>query len=187
MGLEKVIEKIQKEGKEKIAVILQDAEKQVEQILQTKQKMLDEISAKKKQELTRQIDTLKAQEESSVEIEIKKIRLNAEKDVLTLTYQECLHALSTLPHETMISFLLEKVEKELPEAASIYSNKRDEPIVRSLTKIPYGGEIEILGGIVAENKDKTLKVDLRYETIAEQVWDRSLKEIAEKLFTQEKP
>jgi vacuolar-type H+-ATPase subunit E/Vma4 len=35
---------------------------------------------------------------------------------------------------------------------------------------------------VAENKDKTMKIDYRYEMIAEIVWDRSLKEIAEKLF-----
>ena len=44
MGLEKVIEKIQKEGKEKITSILQDAEKQAAQILQTKQKMVEELS-----------------------------------------------------------------------------------------------------------------------------------------------
>ncbi len=38
MGLEKVIENIQKEGKEKIKSILHDAETQADQILQTKQK-----------------------------------------------------------------------------------------------------------------------------------------------------
>ena len=183
MGLEKVIEKIQNEGKEKITSILQDAEKQVAQILQVKQRTLEEIALQKKKELEKQIQALKTQEESSVEIEIKKIKLNAQKEVLDQTYQDCLHALSALPHEKMISFLLKKVEKELPEAASIYSNKRDEPVVRSQTKITYSGQIEVLGGIIVENKEKTLKVDLRYETIAALVWDHSLKEIAEQLFT----
>jgi V/A-type H+-transporting ATPase subunit E len=83
----------------------------------------------------------------------------------------------------MVSFLLKKIEKELPEATYVYSNKRDETSVRSQTKIIYGGSIETLGGIVVENKEKTLKVDYRYETIAELIWDRSLKDIAEKLFT----
>jgi vacuolar-type H+-ATPase subunit E/Vma4 len=36
---------------------------------------------------------------------------------------------------------------------------------------------------VVENKEKTMKLDYRYEMIAETVWDRSLKEIAEKLFS----
>jgi V/A-type H+-transporting ATPase subunit E len=182
MGLEKVIEKIQKEGTDKITTIVKDAEKQAAQILQAKQKTVEELSVKKRQELEKQIESLKNQEASGVEIEVKKIRLNAEKDVLNATYQESLQALSFLPHETMISSLLKKVEKELPEAAYIYSNKRDEPLVRSKTTIAYGGSIETLGGIIVENKEKTLQVDYQYETIAEIVWDRSLKEIAEKLF-----
>jgi V/A-type H+-transporting ATPase subunit E len=182
MGLEKVIEKIKIEGQEKVAHILQDAEKQAADIIQTKQKMMDEASANRKQELEKQIVSLKTQEESSLEIEVKKIKLNAEKDVLNTTYQECLNALSALPHEKMISFLLQKIEKELPEAAYVYSNKRDETFVRSHAKITYGGSLEILGGIVVENEEKTLTVDYRYETIAELVWDRLLKDIAEKLF-----
>jgi V/A-type H+-transporting ATPase subunit E len=183
MGLDKVIENIQKEGKEKITHILQDAEIQAALILEAKQKTIDETSVKKKQELEKQIDVLKTQESSSVEIDVKKIRLNAEKDILSQTYQECLQTLSSLPHKTIISSLLKNVHKELPEVAYIYSNARDEPIVRSLTKISYGGSIDTLGGITVENKDKTLKIDYRYETIAELVWERSLKEIAEKLFT----
>jgi len=183
MGLDKVIENIQKEGKEKITSILQDAEKQAVLILETKQKMINEISLKKKLELEKQINLLKIQEESSVEIEVRKIRLNAEKDILLHTYQECLNTLSSLPHETIISSLLKKVQKELPEAAYIYSSKRDEKIVRSQTKIPYGGSIDTLGGIIVENKEKNLKLDYRYETIAEHVWEHSLKEIAKKLFT----
>jgi V/A-type H+-transporting ATPase subunit E len=182
MGLEKVIEKIQKEGKEKITSMLQDAEKQAAQILQTKQKMVEELSVKKKQETEKQIESLKIQEESGMEIEAKKIRLKTEKDIFNITYQECLVALSSLPHEKVISSLMKSVKEELPEAAYIYSNKRDAPLVRSLSTLSYGGSIECLGGIVVENKDKTMKIDYRYEMIAEIVWDRSLKEIAEKLF-----
>jgi V/A-type H+-transporting ATPase subunit E len=182
MGLENVIEKIQNEGKEKVTTILQDAEKQAAQMLRTKHTMIEELTVKKRKELEHQITMMKNQEESSMEIEVKKIKLNAEKDVLNQTYQECLNALSTLPHETMISSLLKKAETELPDAAFISSNTRDEPIVRSKTKITYRGPIETLGGIIVENKEQTMKIDYRYETIAELVWDRSLKEIANKLF-----
>ncbi len=57
------------------------------------------------------------------------------------------------------------------------------PSFESQTKIPYGGTIDTLGGIIVENKERTLKIDYQYETIAELVWERSLKEIAKKLFT----
>ncbi len=183
MGLEKVIENIQNEGKEKINAILHDAETQAAQILSGKQKTLAETAENKKIELEKYINLLKAQEESSVEIEVKKIRLNAEKDILNQTYQESLAALSTLPHEKILSALLKKAQQELPQAAFVYSNKRDEAVVQSLTTIPYGGTIDGLGGIILENKEKTLKLDYRYETIAELVWEHSLKEIAKKLFS----
>src|SRR5512136_1925552 len=127
MGLDNVIDNIQKEGKEKITHILQDEEKQAALILEAKQKTIAEASVKRKQELEKQIDVLKTQEESSIEIEIKKIRLNAEKDILSQTYQECLQTLSSLPHKTIISSFLKNISKDLPDAACIYSTIRDEP------------------------------------------------------------
>jgi len=182
MGLEKVIEQIEKDGEEKIRNLLQDAEKQADQILQKTQKELEEKSVQKKQETEKQITALQTQEKSAVEIEAKKIRLNAKKDILAVAYQQCLDSLQSLPHETILDALIRDIQKEMPEAAVIYSNKRDEKIVRSLTTLRYGGVIECLGGVVAENTEKTLTVDFRYETIAAAVWDHSLKEIAEKLF-----
>jgi V/A-type H+/Na+-transporting ATPase subunit E len=182
MGLEKVIEKIQKEGEEKISTIRQDADKQAAQILQTTKKNIEEVSLKKKQETEKQIESMKNQEISGIEIEEKKIRLNAEKDILNKTYQDCLIALQALPHEKIITSMLKMAKKELPTATVIYSNKRDEPLVRSQSIFSYGGTIECLGGIVVENPDKTITLDYRYETIATTVWDHSMKEIADKLF-----
>jgi len=183
MGLEKVIENIQKEGKEKITGILQDAEKQAAQMLESKQQTIDETAQKKRQELEKQITLLRTQEESSVEIEVKKIRLNAEKDILTQTYQECLDALAQLPPEKILTSLLLQTKKELPEAAFVYSNKRDEAFIRSHSDLSYGGPIETIGGLIVENKEQNLKLDYRYETIAELVWERFLKEIAKQLFS----
>ena len=182
MGLEKVIEQIEKDGEEKTRKLLQDTEKQAAQILHTMQRELEEKSVQKKQETEKQVTALQTQEKSAVEIEAKKIRLHAEKDILTSTYQQCLASLKSLPHETILSALVRNIQKEMPEAAVIYSNKRDEPVVRSLTTLRYGGAIECLGGVIAENTEKTLTVDFRYETIAADVWEHSLKEIAQNLF-----
>jgi V/A-type H+-transporting ATPase subunit E len=182
MGLEKVIERIEKEGEDKITGILQDAEKQAALLLQNAQQRIDELSVKQRQDAEKHMSALKMQERSSIEIEAKKVRLNMEKEILHTTYEDCLTALQSLPHEKILSSLLKRVREELPDAAYLYSSKRDETLIRSLSKIPYDDSIECIGGIVVENTDKTLKLDYRYETIAETVWDHSLKEIAEKLF-----
>jgi V/A-type H+-transporting ATPase subunit E len=146
------------------------------------QKTLEVQGAKKRQEIEKQIEALQIQEKSALEIEAKKIRLNAEKHILATTYQQCLGSLQSLPHEKILSALIQKILQEMPEATLIYSNKRDETAVRRLSSLSYGGVIDCLGGVVAENAEKTIKVDFRYETIAAAVWERSLKEIAEKLF-----
>jgi hypothetical protein len=44
MGLEKVIERIEKEGEDKITGILQDAEKQAALLLQNAQQRIDELN-----------------------------------------------------------------------------------------------------------------------------------------------
>jgi len=182
MGLDKVIERIEKEGDERGKSVIRDAENQAEQIIQKARKTIDETYALKKQELEKQLKTFRLQEQSGIEIEAKKIRLNAEKEILDMTYQDCLTALQSLPHEKILSSLLKKVKEEMPEAVYIYSNKRDESIVRSLSELTYENNIECIGGIVLENKDRTLKLDYLYETIAMIIWDQYLGEIADKLF-----
>jgi V/A-type H+-transporting ATPase subunit E len=182
MGLEKVIEQIQQEGDEKIKNLLQEAERQAAHILETANKELEEQSVQRKQETQRQLLALKTQEKSATEIEAKKIRLTAEKDILTQTYQLCLASLASLPPGPLLTALVRNIQQELPEAAVIYSNARDEAAVRSLSTLRYGGTIDCLGGVVAENAEKTLTVDFRYERIAAVVWERFLKEIAQGLF-----
>lgn len=181
MGLEKVIARIEKEGEEKVKSIIHNSEKQAEQIIKNAQIALDQSSIIKKQELERQIKTFTLQEKSITEIETKKIRLNAEKEILDTTYQDCLTALQLLQHEKIIKSLLSKVNEELPEAFYIYSNKRDKSTVKSLSKLTFKDVIDCIGGIVVENKDMTLKLDYRYETIANTIWDKYLGEIADKL------
>jgi V/A-type H+-transporting ATPase subunit E len=182
MGLEKVIERIQREGEEKINSILQDAEKQAAELLQKTQKNLDAVFVKHREDAEKQIEAWRVQEKSGIEIEAKKIRLSAEKDILNLTYHECLAALESLPYQQILAALIKNATEELPEAAFIFSNKRDESLVQSLSNLSYAGSIECLGGIVVENNEHTLKLDYQYETIAALVWEKNLKEIAEKIF-----
>lgn len=182
MGLEKVIEQIDQEGNQKISTILHDAEMQAAEILQKTHERLDALSSKRKKETEQHIALMKIQDQSSVDIEAKKIRLNAEKDVLQQTFQESLAALASLPHEKILTILLNNIQKEMPDAAYISSNKRDEFFVRSHSKLTYASTIDCLGGIIVENSNHTMQLDYRYDTIAATVWEASLKEIADTLF-----
>jgi len=178
MGLDNVITKVQHDGDETAKKLISDAETQAEKTLADARRHAEELLAKKKEETDRQIKALKIQEENSLEIEKKKIRLNAEKDVLQAAFRNCLTALQGLPRDKILMALLAKAGKELPDAAYVSANAKDAPVVRQLSKLQYAGTIDCQGGIIVENKDRTLKLDLRYETLAASVWDAHLKEVA---------
>ena len=182
MGLENVIKRIEQEGQQEQQRIEQEAKKDADEILQTVKKKLKDLSAEKESELKMVVEKLHLQETSIAELQAKKIRLNAEKEILEKTYQECLDALRSLPYKKILSALIKKIKDEMPEAVFIYSNARDEAVVRSLSNVSFGGIIDCIGGVIVENKDHTVKGDYRYETLASQVWNKSLKEIAQTLF-----
>lgn len=182
MGLEKVIAKVKQDGDETVKGIIAQAKQQAAATVDQAQAAIKELAVKRELERDRQIAALRIQERNSLEIETRKIRLNAEKDVLAATYADCLAALQTLPHDKVIASLLQRASRELPSAATVSSNARDEPSVRSQTKLAYVEPIGCLGGIIVENADHTMKLDLRYETLAATVWDQHLKVIADVLF-----
>lgn len=181
MGLDTVMTRVQKEGDQTIKTILADAEKQANETLAKAAHAADEFLAAKRVETDKAIKALRVQEENSLDIETKKIRLNAEKEILQAAYRHCLTALQEQSTEKILAALLAKAAKELPDAAYVSSNAHDAPTVRNLTKLTYAGTIPSLGGIVVENMDHTLKLDLRYETIAASLWDQHIKEIADLL------
>jgi V/A-type H+-transporting ATPase subunit E len=63
----------------------------------------------------------------------------------------------------------------------VYSNKRDAAFVSSLTP-NYGGNLDILGGVVVESKDGAVRYDLTYETLAREVFNSKMKEVSKILF-----
>ena len=178
MGLESVIERIESEAKTEIKKIESEGESEAERIISEAQTNAEKFIASKAVENHRQIEILIAQERSGAELEVKKIRLSVEKEILEKTFAECLVSLTSLQHEKIIASLAEKIRREMPESSVIYSNKRDEKVARSLQGFTYGGTIDCIGGLVAENNDKTVRMDCRYETIAQNIWNSSLKEIA---------
>jgi V/A-type H+-transporting ATPase subunit E len=71
------------------------------------------------------------------------------------------------------------IDEHQAEGVRIYSTKDSEPIVRKLSSLSYTGNIDILGGIVLENEDRTVRLDFTYDSILKNVYERSLKQISD--------
>jgi len=184
MGLEKVVEEILLRGEEKRKEIIALGEKdRGEQILQAEKKIAEErLKSEKRTQAT--ISQMEQQEISSAELESKKALLAAQRQVMEDLKEQVLGELERYPAEKrkeLYSRLVSKAKKELGEC-SVYTNKADKALLSLPSGISSAGVIDCRGGLVFESKDKSFRLDYRFESLLEDVWNKNMHDIYAKLF-----
>ncbi len=125
----------------------------------------------------------RVQELARAELEARKTALAAQKEVLDEVYQRTLARLSTLKENAdILRALLRANQAEWKAGGKVYSTAKDESAVKGIVGSAYAGHIEGAGGVVIESADGTRRIDLRYESILRDVWDDSVREVAEILW-----
>jgi V/A-type H+-transporting ATPase subunit E len=177
MTLEKVVQEILDRGKKECDAIVDSARKEADGIIKEARERAAQSKSEKEAEAVKVVERMRKQEIPSAEIEAKKIKLNAEKEVLDGVYIEVIRRLSSLPrekNEALLRALVSRAAKEYSNG-TFYSNARDAEIVRE--KVRFGGVINCTGGIVVETEDKTVRVDCTYEALLGEVWNASLRKV----------
>lgn len=183
MSLETFVQVILDKGKaeagEIIAQARADAERMLSEIRAEGAKAVGEAEERARQAAERK----RVQDLARAELETRKIVLAAQKDALDEVYQRALARLGTLrENASFLQTLLKANEAEWKSGGRVYSNARDAAVVKGLVGKAYAGSIECEGGLVIENADGTRRVDLRYESILRDVWNDSVREVAEVLW-----
>jgi V/A-type H+-transporting ATPase subunit E len=192
MGLEAVVQDIREKGRKNVETIRKETQTEVNEILKSAHQRVGELKTTAEQEVKAHIDHLMAQEDSAANLVVKRQLLNAQKEVLDQVYRVTLHAIADLPlsfHQKVLSALLHQAAKETG-AGVISANERDFPVVKeliaqdkALSGFRMGGIVSIEGGILIENAESTMKIDLSYRTFLDKIWETGLKDAADVLFT----
>ncbi|HLC59900.1 MAG TPA: V-type ATP synthase subunit E family protein [Candidatus Nanoarchaeia archaeon] len=180
MGLDSVKEEVIRNAKEQASLMLAEARKEAGNIVKEAEAKSEEMKAKSEADTRKQIDTIKRQELASSELESRKIVLDAKKQAIENVIAEArkrIESLDDRKREVYIKKLLEKSKKEL-EVAYIYCSKKDLKYVKETETII----MEMLGGIIAENREKTIRVNYSFETQLESVKETELQIISKLLF-----
>lgn len=130
--------------------------------------------------------TLERNEMSGAELESKRKRLLAQKQVLDQVAAAALGRVENLPPEkrrALVGALLLRAKRDVP-SGGVYCNESDRPQAeaagfRFLGPLPGGG------GVVVESSDARFRVDLRYETVLQETWARSVKDVVAALYQRE--
>ena len=182
MGLEAIIEEIKAKGRAEADTISGETSQEVSKIIADAQASAAKINAVKQEAVRKEIDRMRQQELSSANLEIKKLMLNARKDILDEVYESAKDSISKLPAEKNKMILKSIIEKNESGNSKIFSKGKDKATVKKITKLEFAGEIDCIGGVVIENKDGTEVLDFRYDMILKNVNEQSLKQVSDILF-----
>jgi V/A-type H+-transporting ATPase subunit E len=183
MSLNKVVEDILFKGEEKKREIVRLGEKERdEQVLQA-EKRIEEDRVKEEKKTRSLIVQMEQQELSSAELESKKILLAAQRRALDELKGQALAELAEYPTDKRKKLYLKfvaKAKKDLGECY-VYSSKDDKAILQLPAGMVSGGVVDCIGGLVFESKDRSVRLDFRFESLLEEIWNKKLQEIYGKL------
>ncbi|MAG15738.1 hypothetical protein CMO88_01620 [Candidatus Woesearchaeota archaeon] len=180
MGLERVKGKVLEEAKLKAKSRLDSANTESKNILQSFSKQAREKETIFRKKLDSEVESIKRREDAAAKLESKKLTLAFRKEFVDETFSIAREKLSQLPDSERASHIkkmLEKAKSEI-DIAIVHCNKKDRKFVSGY-KVK---ETDILGGIIAESANGTLRVDYSYETLLNQLKGSLLPKLNKVLF-----
>jgi V/A-type H+-transporting ATPase subunit E len=185
MSLDKVIEKIRSTGEAEAQSIRDQAEAERESILAEARKAAEAQKKERMAAAEAARERIMTQELARAELQSKKIALAAEKEVLDLVLKTARERIAASPRREELVIALLRAHREEASSGRILSSPEDAGAVRASGFAP-AGTIDCLGGVVIESADGSRREDLRFETILDEVWRDSVREVADILWREER-
>ena len=192
MSLDTVVEDVRDEARARAEEIREAAESEADEIVAEAETDAERIREERLAEVDRQIDQEREQALSSAKLEAKQERLGARRDVLEDVRDDVEAAIADLDDdrrreltETLLDATLAEFDDD--EDVAVYTRAEDVELLEELVadrNAAVDGEIDCLGGVVAESDTSRVRVNNTFDSVLESVWDDELKSISERLFDQ---
>ena len=183
MGMEKVREEVIAKAKREAAKILGEAKKESDSIISEAQEKAEGSKKQAMQDAEREQQELRTMELASAELDVTKTLLDAKKRTIEEVFEEAKSRLARTPtaeRRKHIKRLLDKAKGEI-EVHRIFCSEKDINNAEGFKSQPAN----ISGGIIAENKEGTIRLDYSYEAILEKTREEILKDVAKILYKTE--
>ncbi|MCQ5375042.1 MAG: V-type ATP synthase subunit E family protein [Methanomassiliicoccales archaeon] len=184
MALDTVVRDILEKAKSEADRITAEAEKERAAIL----KECEESIAKRKRAQEKQFEELirrlARQEISSAELEAKKIVLNAKKELLDRAFNEALREIYGMDRENRARIYNKIIERAMTIVSKprIICPKGDAALIeKGNANVPII-ETDMEPGLIVESEDGLMRLDFRFRTMLEEIWEKEMKRISAILF-----
>tara|TARA_Y100000310_G_scaffold318878_1_gene373436 strand:+ start:4124 stop:4663 length:540 start_codon:yes stop_codon:yes gene_type:complete len=178
MGLETVKEEIVRNARYQEETMLAEARQEAKNITDEAEKEAAAMKEKANAETKRIINTIKKQELASAELDNKKAVLEAKKQLIDAVFDDAEKKIGKLSNkESYMDKLLAKSKDDI-DVANVYCSKKDANLVKG-----YNAEaVDMIGGLIAENGDKTVRVDYSFDTMLQNIKENELQSVNKILF-----
>jgi V/A-type H+-transporting ATPase subunit E len=183
MGLEELKEEILEKANAFARKLIDEGNWEAGKIAKETDAQVRDLLEKSDLETSKLIESMERKEVSGAEFDAKKAKLDMKKEMVEKAFSNVEASLSEMPEkkrEQYIRKLVEKAKKEI-EVAFVYAKSDDRKIIEKMSGVKYK-PADITGGIIAENKDGSIRVDYSYDEMLDSIKKESMQEIAEKLF-----
>ncbi|QCC51517.1 V-type ATP synthase subunit E [Halapricum salinum] len=194
MSLDSVTEDIREQARARAEEIRSEGEAEAEEIISEAEAEAEEIHEQREREVERQIEQERDQRLSSANLEAKQKRLATRRELLQQVRDDVEAALVDLDGDTREELTRELLaaaatEFEDADTVEVYGRADDQDLIESILSeyenFEYGGETDCLGGVVVESDASRVRVDNTFDSVLEDVWQESLREISADLFDEE--
>ena len=184
MALDKVVKDIIDSARREADALIERAEEEKKAILGESEEQISKMRKAQEKDLEDTLKRLRRQEISSAELEAKKIVLNKKKEILDRTFEEALSELSAMPSNDKARVYRKSIEaaKTVIPRPNVFCPRGDSGLLNGIQGLAAVNEMDIEAGLILENEDGSVRLDYRFKTILEGIWEQELKEVSEILF-----
>lgn len=184
MGLERVIDEILASGEEQRRKILSEGDAEKQKIISTAKADAEASRRQGIKELEQRLSLMKQQSLSSAELESKKRLLQEQNALLAQVKEEVLDSLSSLGADARKDLLgkLGKIAARQLSKGIIHCRKDDEKLISVPGGFKKVADLAGAGGVLAESEDGSFRMDLTFEVLLDDLWNRDVQKVYEILF-----
>jgi len=182
MGLESTIESLKSQGKAETEQLRKEAEQEAQRMLSEAESQARTLIHQREAEAKAEAQRYHVQAFAREELEARKVVLASQSQVLEEVRRLVSEELKNTPNrKNYLEALIRKSKLDLVRGR-YFCGVQDVDLLESLIGKPAAGTVETLGGFLIESEDGSTRIDQRFETILEEIWEDTVREVASTLW-----
>ena len=178
MALQEILRQVEQAGRGEADAISTATRAEAEAILSEGKAEGEQVTGVIAAASKQQAEQLERQELPAAELEVKRARLDAQRQVLEATRQDALERLNSLT-ATELEQVYRALLVDVPAGGTLRCRKADAKLLGKLASQKLDKPIEEAGFIIETD---AYRLDFRFSTLVEREWQAQLPTVSEALF-----